>query len=140
MGSILSAILQFCNPAIPSEAPMNRHGRTVNVVGVLVVMIGTFAILRAQQAAPDLILTNGKIVTVDERFTIAQGNGLEKLFQGNGFFLIHRARVGLIDLADPHGIHNDEVLLDPRVGRYGSKRMFIHDAHAAPLHLFEETP
>jgi len=26
----------------------------------------------AQQAAPDLILTNGKIITVDERFTIAQ--------------------------------------------------------------------
>src|SRR5262245_30740873 len=26
----------------------------------------------AQQTAPDLILTNGKIITVDERFTIAQ--------------------------------------------------------------------
>jgi len=26
----------------------------------------------AQQAAPDLILTNGKVITVDERFTIAQ--------------------------------------------------------------------
>jgi predicted amidohydrolase YtcJ len=30
------------------------------------------ALLRAQQAAPDLILSNGKIVTVDERFSIAQ--------------------------------------------------------------------
>src|SRR5205809_1004154 len=30
------------------------------------------AILRAQQAAPDVILSNGKIITVDERFTIAQ--------------------------------------------------------------------
>jgi predicted amidohydrolase YtcJ len=29
-------------------------------------------LLRAQQPAPDLILSNGKIVTVDERFTIAQ--------------------------------------------------------------------
>src|SRR5580704_441882 len=28
--------------------------------------------LHAQQSAPDLILTNGKIITVDERFTIAQ--------------------------------------------------------------------
>jgi hypothetical protein len=28
--------------------------------------------LRAQQAAPDLVLSNGKIITVDERFTIAQ--------------------------------------------------------------------
>jgi hypothetical protein len=29
-------------------------------------------VLLAQQAAPDLILTNGKVITVDERFTIAQ--------------------------------------------------------------------
>src|ERR1700732_4058049 len=32
-----------------------------------------FAIaMRAQQAAPDLVLSNGKIITVDERFTVAQ--------------------------------------------------------------------
>ena len=30
------------------------------------------SLLRAQQAAPDLILSNGKIITVDERFSIAQ--------------------------------------------------------------------
>ncbi len=30
------------------------------------------AILRAQQPPPDLVLSNGKIITVDERFTIAQ--------------------------------------------------------------------
>jgi predicted amidohydrolase YtcJ len=30
------------------------------------------AMLRAQQPAPDLVLSNGKIITVDERFTIAQ--------------------------------------------------------------------
>jgi hypothetical protein len=30
------------------------------------------AILGAQQTAPDLILSNGKVITVDERFTIAQ--------------------------------------------------------------------
>jgi predicted amidohydrolase YtcJ len=30
------------------------------------------AMLRAQSPAPDLILSNGKIITVDERFTIAQ--------------------------------------------------------------------
>jgi predicted amidohydrolase YtcJ len=29
-------------------------------------------VLRAQQSGPDLILSNGKIITVDERFTIAQ--------------------------------------------------------------------
>jgi len=28
--------------------------------------------MRAQQAAPDLVLSNGKIITVDERFTVAQ--------------------------------------------------------------------
>src|SRR5688572_33171746 len=37
-------------------------------VGVLLVITG----VSAQPAAPDLILSNGKIVTVDERFTIAQ--------------------------------------------------------------------
>jgi len=30
------------------------------------------AILPAQQPAPDVILSNGKIITVDERFSIAQ--------------------------------------------------------------------
>jgi len=30
------------------------------------------SLMRAQQTAPDLILSNGKIITVDERFTIAQ--------------------------------------------------------------------
>jgi len=33
---------------------------------------GATATLRAQQPAPDLVLTNGKIITVDERFTVAQ--------------------------------------------------------------------
>lgn len=36
------------------------------------VLIAVTAAIKAQQPAPDLILTNGKIVTVDERFTIAQ--------------------------------------------------------------------
>ncbi len=35
-------------------------------------MLVLVAMLRAQQPAPDLILTNGKVITVDERFTIAQ--------------------------------------------------------------------
>src|ERR1051325_612923 len=41
---------------------------------VLLSVTGSAPTLRAQQpaAAPDLILTNGKIITVDERFTIAQ--------------------------------------------------------------------
>jgi len=37
-------------------------------------IVGIFAItmVNAQQPAPDLVLSNGKIITVDERFTIAQ--------------------------------------------------------------------
>jgi predicted amidohydrolase YtcJ len=43
-------------------------------VGVLIAIAGAGAVIRAQQQAPpaDLILVNGKIITVDERFTIAQ--------------------------------------------------------------------
>ena len=36
-------------------------------------LTGASILLSAQQAAaPDIILTNGKIITVDDRFTIAQ--------------------------------------------------------------------
>jgi predicted amidohydrolase YtcJ len=39
---------------------------------VLLAIAGATSLLRAQQPAPDLILSNGKIITVDERFSIAQ--------------------------------------------------------------------
>ncbi len=39
---------------------------------VLLAMAGATSLLHAQQPAPDLILSNGKIITVDERFSIAQ--------------------------------------------------------------------
>ena len=43
------------------------------LAGLLVaVAAGIGPVLRAQQAAPDLILTNGTIITVDDRFSIAQ--------------------------------------------------------------------
>jgi hypothetical protein len=42
------------------------------VVVSLLVAAGALSGLRAQQPVPDLILANGKIVTVDEKFTIAQ--------------------------------------------------------------------
>ena len=52
---------------------MTRRGA---MVAVLCVAAGIFQIFRApasaQSAAPDLLFTNGKVVTVDERFTIAQ--------------------------------------------------------------------
>lgn len=42
------------------------------VAGALIALAGATSLLRAQQAAPNLILVNGKIITVDERFTVAQ--------------------------------------------------------------------
>jgi predicted amidohydrolase YtcJ len=38
----------------------------------IVALLAITGVLPAQQPAPDLILSNGKIITVDERFTIAQ--------------------------------------------------------------------
>ena len=43
----------------------------------LVTSAAATAILHAQQPAPDLILSNGKIITVDERFTIAQAVAIQ---------------------------------------------------------------
>ena len=39
---------------------------------MLLALAATTATLRAQQPAPDMILSNGKIITVDDRFRIAQ--------------------------------------------------------------------
>jgi predicted amidohydrolase YtcJ len=44
----------------------------VNISILARLAIGAVALLRAQQPAPDAILSNGKIITVDDRFTIAQ--------------------------------------------------------------------
>src|SRR3989475_13024764 len=41
-------------------------------IAVFAVMAGSSAMLPAQQPAPDLILTNGKIITVDDQFSLAQ--------------------------------------------------------------------
>jgi len=49
-----------------------RDMRWNHIVLVLVLIAGASIIISAQQSAPDLILTNGKIITVDERFTIVQ--------------------------------------------------------------------
>ena len=46
------------------------------------VMFAVAGVLGAQTPAPDLILSNGKIITVDERFTIAQAVAI----RGNRFF------------------------------------------------------
>jgi predicted amidohydrolase YtcJ len=52
--------------------PMTRLTTTIAAAGALLAIAGTAAMIRAQQPAPDLVLSNGKIITVDERFTIAQ--------------------------------------------------------------------
>ena len=46
---------------------------------------------------------------------IAQGNGLQQLVERDRFSLVHRAGVGLVALADPDGIDDDEVVLGPGV-------------------------
>jgi predicted amidohydrolase YtcJ len=51
---------------------MTRRILIPAVAGALVAIVGAISLLRAQQVAPDLILSNGKIITVDERFNIAQ--------------------------------------------------------------------
>ena len=65
------------------EEPMTRLTTNIAAVGALLAIAGAGAMIRAQQPAPppspeasarqaDLVLSNGKIITVDERFTIAQ--------------------------------------------------------------------
>ena len=51
---------------------MNKLIRNTAMTVALFAIVGAIAISDAQQAAPDLILSNGKIITVDQRFTIAE--------------------------------------------------------------------
>ena len=51
---------------------MKSVTRKPTVLGVLLAMMGASIVLGSQQATPDLILSNGKIITVDDRFSIAQ--------------------------------------------------------------------
>ena len=51
---------------------MARRMLNVAVIGALLALAGPAASLRAQAPQADLILSNGKIITVDERFSIAQ--------------------------------------------------------------------
>src|SRR5258706_4553209 len=50
---------------------MRQWARTASMAAALS-WVCRGAVLRAQQPAEDLILINGKIITVDEKFTIAQ--------------------------------------------------------------------
>lgn len=51
---------------------MNKLIRNTAMTVALFAIVGAIAISDAQRAAPDLILSNGKIITVDQRFTIAE--------------------------------------------------------------------
>src|SRR5437899_6191783 len=51
---------------------MKRRILNTVVAGMLLVIVTAASLTRAQPTAPDLILSNGKIITVDERFAIAQ--------------------------------------------------------------------
>ena len=51
---------------------MNAGAWKIGLAGVMFATACAISVVRAQQAAPDVVLTNGKIITVDERFTIAQ--------------------------------------------------------------------
>jgi predicted amidohydrolase YtcJ len=55
---------------IEKESTMAGRARAAGVAGLFV--LGGLSFLYAQQPQVNLILSNGKIVTVDERFTIAQ--------------------------------------------------------------------
>jgi predicted amidohydrolase YtcJ len=49
-----------------------KHRTSTSIVTATLVVLATSVALTAQQPAADLILSNGKIVTVDDRFRIAQ--------------------------------------------------------------------
>jgi predicted amidohydrolase YtcJ len=51
---------------------MNRLTWQTIATAALMALVGGASTVRAQQRVPDLILSNGKIITVDERFTVAQ--------------------------------------------------------------------
>src|ERR1700719_3207947 len=51
---------------------MNRLTWQMIATAALMALVGGASTVRAQQRVPDLILSNGKIITVDERFTVAQ--------------------------------------------------------------------
>src|SRR5215831_8035458 len=50
---------------------MRQWASKAAIVGMLLAFMGA-VFLKAQQPAPDLVLLNGKVITVDERFSLAQ--------------------------------------------------------------------
>src|SRR4030095_9963527 len=65
-----SACPERSRGAVSEGGHMRRSFSRANLVAL--VWAGAVSPLPAQQPAPDVILSNGKIITVDERFTVAQ--------------------------------------------------------------------
>jgi len=51
---------------------MRRLMLTPLLIGIIGALAGAAAVVHGQQPAADVVLTNGKIITVDNKFTIAQ--------------------------------------------------------------------
>ena len=58
--------------SIHGEAAVTTSTWKMILAGALFLSAAASSMLYAQRPAPDLILSNGKIITVDEKFTIAQ--------------------------------------------------------------------
>ncbi len=66
----------YARGEIADSAASRLSGRCLKLCQLLC-FASALPLLQAQQPAPDLILTNGKIVTVDDRFTIAQAVAIQ---------------------------------------------------------------
>ena len=51
---------------------MKHSSWNISVLALLLAAATVVVVVRAQQPAADFLLTNGKIITVDDRFIIAQ--------------------------------------------------------------------
>jgi len=57
---------------------MNKWTWKIAVIGAWLVIGAATSMVHAQRAAPDLVLLNGKVITVDDRFTIAEAIAVSK--------------------------------------------------------------
>ena len=48
-------------------------------IAALMALAGASALVQAQQPVADIVLTGGKIITVDEKFSIAQAVAIQAL-------------------------------------------------------------
>src|ERR1700692_1419731 len=68
---VVQVLAAACRAA-HSGGNMQRFHRNTIAFAALLALLTSAAMVRAQQVPVDLILSNGKIITVDQRFSIAQ--------------------------------------------------------------------